>query len=162
LIVRQPFSGLKKVLLTSDGSSTSHFTYDYLGDFPLPPIINLEVMHVIPPVQTTYLVEPAGAMLPLMTPDNEASLKLENEIRGNEILETACYELSLHGLNAKKVLTTGDCVNQILSYIKTNQIDLLVCGSRGVGNLTGWLLGSVSRELVLHSPCSIMIARSPE
>lgn len=162
LIVKGPYSGLKRMLLVTDGSPASHYTGDYLGSFPLPPTTSLEVMHVIPSVKISYLVEPAGLVMPVFTPEDEAIQKQQNEILGNEILERACYELSLHGLNAKKVLRVGDSVEQIINYINTNQIDLLVCGSRGAGNFAGWFLGSISRELVLRSPCSVMVVRSPD
>jgi nucleotide-binding universal stress UspA family protein len=161
LIVRQPFKGIKKVLLTTDGSHASHFTCDYLSDFPLPPDVSVEVMHVMPVINPTYLVEPSGLVFPTLLPEDEARIKQENEIIGREALERACYELSLRGHNAKKVLRTGNYVDQILDYAQTNSIDLLVCGSRGIGNLTGWLLGSVSRELVLRAPCSVMVVSNP-
>jgi len=161
VIVRQPYNGIKRVLLVTDGSQASRYTCDYLGAFPLPKQVSLEVMHVIPFVKTSYLVEPAGLVLPMLTPEDETRIKQENEIQGHDILERSCFELSLHGLYAKKVLRSGDATEQILSYIRTNQIDLVVCGSRGIGNLTGWLLGSVSREIVQRASCSVMVVRSP-
>jgi nucleotide-binding universal stress UspA family protein len=39
--------------------------------------------------------------------------------------------------------------------------DLLVVGSRGHGELTGVLLGSVSSYCVTHAPCPVMVYRTP-
>lgn len=39
--------------------------------------------------------------------------------------------------------------------------DLLVVGSRGHGELTGVLLGSVSQYLVTHAPCTVVVVRPP-
>jgi len=161
LIVRQPYNGLKRVLLVTDGSPASHFTGEYLGAFPLPQQTSLEVMHVIPQVRTPYMVEPVGMVLPMLSSEDEARMRQENETQGNEILERTCHELSLHGLNAEKILRTGNVAEQILTYTKGNKVDLVVCGSRGAGNITGWLLGSVSRELVQHLTCSLMVVHNP-
>lgn len=40
--------------------------------------------------------------------------------------------------------------------------DLLVVGSRGHGAFSGMLLGSVSRHLVAHAHCPVVVVRAPE
>jgi len=162
LIVRPSLHEMKRILLVTDGSPASQSTCDYLGAFPLPALYSLEVMHVLPAIKVTYLVEPAGMLLPMYTAEDEARLTQENKTIGHEILEKACYQLGQHGLDAKKVMRTGDPVEQILEYAHSNQIDMLVCGSQGMGNITGWLLGSISRELVLRAPCSVLVVRKPQ
>lgn len=43
----------------------------------------------------------------------------------------------------------------------SNDADLLVVGSRGLGGFKGLVLGSVSQQLANHAPCSLLIVRSP-
>jgi nucleotide-binding universal stress UspA family protein len=117
-------------------------------------------MHVVIPVRTTYPVEPAGLALPTLSPEDEARLNQENVLRGQDFIERAQREFG-QTENTKLTLRIGDPLDQILAYIKAEQIDLLVCGSRGAGNLAGWLMGSISRELVRQALCSVLVVRTP-
>ena len=117
-------------------------------------------MHVVSPVRTTYPIEPAGLVLPTISADEEARLNQENLLRGQELLEKAQSELGWPG-KVTLSLQLGDALEQILTTIKIEKIDLLVCGSRGAGNLTGWLMGSISRELVRQATCSVLVVRTP-
>lgn len=159
LIVRGPYTGLKRVLLVTDGSPASQHTCEYFASFPLPKDASLEIMHVVTPVRVTYPVEPAGLALPVISAEDEARINQENALRGQDFLEKAREKLG--GQDAKLILRLGDPLEQVLTYIRSEKIDLLVCGSRGSGNLTGWLLGSISRELVRQAACSVLIVRTP-
>jgi len=53
----------------------------------------------------------------------------------------------------------GDAATEILAYAKENRVDLIVCGSRGLSEITGWLLGSVSRKLVHYAGYSVLIVK---
>ncbi len=160
LIVRGPYNGLKRVLLVTDGSPASQHTCEYIGDFPLPAETTLEILHVVVPVRTTYPVEPAGLSMPILSAQDEARLNQENLLQGQIFLEKAKSNLNFP-FETKLTLLLGDTIEQILAHIKEKDIDLLVCGSRGAGNLTGWLLGSISRELVRQATCSVLVVRTP-
>ena len=160
LIVREPYHGLKRVLLVTDGSAASRHTCDYLGAFPLPAETSIDILYVVTPVRATYPVEPAGLALPIITADEEARINAENSQHGQFLLEKTRQELG-EANPVNLVIKMGDPIEEIISYIKSEKIDLLVCGSRGTGNLTGWLLGSISRELVQQAPCSVMVVRTP-
>jgi nucleotide-binding universal stress UspA family protein len=53
----------------------------------------------------------------------------------------------------------GPPAEAILDVANTRKCDLIVMGSRGLGRLTGLLLGSQSQKVVQHAPCPVLIAR---
>ncbi len=160
LIVRPPYRGLKRILLVTDGSPASQHTCDFLGSFQLPAEASVEVMHVLLPIRTEYIVEPYGVAAITISPEDEARIRHDEELKGKMLLDVIRENLAEQGLSASTVLLRGDPVTEIVKYAREQTCDLIVCGSRGAGNLTGWLLGSVSRELVLHAPCSVLVVRS--
>jgi len=160
LIVRPPYRGLKRVLLVTDGSPSSQHTCDFLGSLQLPVNASVEVMHVLQPIRTTYIVEPYGVSAITISSDDEARIHRDEELSGKMLLDSVRESLAEHGISASTVFRWGDPVTEIIQYAREQQCDLIVCGSRGAGNLTGWLLGSISRELVQRAPCSVLVVRS--
>ena len=59
-------------------------------------------------------------------------------------------------------LLWGDAGTEIIDYVKTHDIDLIVAGSRGLSQMRGWFLGSVSRKLVHYSNCSVLIVKTEQ
>jgi len=53
----------------------------------------------------------------------------------------------------------GSPAEAILDIANTRKNDLIVMGSRGLGRLTGLLLGSQSQKVVQHAPCPVLIVR---
>ena len=53
----------------------------------------------------------------------------------------------------------GPPAEAILDVANTRKCDLIVMGSRGLGRLTGLLIGSQSQKVVQHAPCPILIVR---
>jgi nucleotide-binding universal stress UspA family protein len=65
---------------------------------------------------------------------------------------------------AKRVRTTsriGDPAEEIVAQAESDQSDLVVVGSRGLGRISGLLLGSVSQKVASLASCSVLIVRSP-
>ena len=53
----------------------------------------------------------------------------------------------------------GSPAEAILDVANARKSDLIVIGSRGLGRLTGALLGSQSQKVVQHAPCPVLIVR---
>lgn len=167
LIVRAPYAGLRRILLVTDGSVHSQLAVDYLIKFSLPVGSDVRVMHVLPPKPVPDLVTrswPIGAEMVMPVPPPEiveaAEKQAEGEEReGKEILDQTLETLEVAGIEADIVLTRGDSATEIIEYVKEHEIDLVVAGSRGLSQVKGWLLGSVSRKLVHYAGCSVLIVK---
>lgn len=71
---------------------------------------------------------------------------------GNVILDRA-LEMVPEGVAKESFSDTGSPAVVILDFAETNDIDLIVMGSRGLGVVKGVLLGSVSQYVVEQSKC---------
>ena len=67
--------------------------------------------------------------------------------------------LSENGIPAKAEVRTGDAAHEIIAAAAEHQVDLIVTGSRCLHGLDRWLLGSVARNVLLHSGVSVLIVR---
>lgn len=176
LVVRSHYEGLHRVLVVVDGSEYSQAALEYLGKLegsaysrlPLPKGADVHVMHVLPPMITTESLVHSWAYGPDMiypVPVGEMDIDTiaeEEEKKGKKLLDHAVETLAAGGITAKTVLIRGDAATEILEYIKDNDINLVVSGSRGLSGVSSWLLGSVSRKLVHYANCSVLVIRKYE
>lgn len=52
------------------------------------------------------------------------------------------------GINVKTVIETGDPAGVILNYVKTQGIEKVVMGNRGLSKISGLILGSVTSKVL--------------
>ncbi|MDO9303463.1 MAG: universal stress protein [Anaerolineales bacterium] len=166
LVVRAPYQGLRRILLVTDGSVPSQHAARYLGKFPLPEKADVRVMHVMPPLQhpltmVPYMGDWQTIYVPLPVVD-ETGLQKKQERNGHALLKRTCDLLQRHGISSTPILRQGDAATEIMEYAKSNQIDLIVAGSYGMGQFKSWWMGSVSRKLIHYSNCSVLVVRGPK
>jgi nucleotide-binding universal stress UspA family protein len=160
LVVRAPHTDIKNILLLTDGSSYSDHAAEYLARVPLPDDVTVHVMHVLAPfvprIMPTAL--PLGSV---MVPPIPTAEDLEAyDAAGQAMVDRAAQPLKARSIETISVLERGDPVEKVIEYAKAHEIQLIVCGSRGLGSLSGWLLGSVSRKLVHYFDCSVLVVKS--
>jgi nucleotide-binding universal stress UspA family protein len=56
-------------------------------------------------------------------------------------------------------LIEGSPAEAIIGVAMTRNSNLIIMGSRGLGNLAGLLVGSTSNKVVDHAPCPLLIVR---
>jgi nucleotide-binding universal stress UspA family protein len=164
LIVRAPYKKLKKVLLVVDGSSCSDVACGYLGAFPLPDGVEVIVMNVVPPPVLPIIVEPLIGSIsvpPVISSvgEQDEDQRIAADMEGMRIIKATIESLARNGIHATAQLGRGDAAEEIIAFARNQSIDLIIAGSRGLGAVRGWLMGSVSRKLAHYSNCSVLIAR---
>lgn len=164
LIVRAPYHGLRQLLLVTDGSPYSQKAVDTFGQFPLPPGVDVRLMHVMsPPPHPVSLGEVTHSRteetLPPAMNEKVAAEQAFEEREGQALLARTVDTLQAHGLQATRILKRGDAATEIIRYAQEQQVDLIVAGSRGLSQVKGWLMGSVSRKLLHYAGCSVMIVK---
>lgn len=80
-------------------------------------------------------------------------------IESQQILEKAVEALGAIPARVHTELVEGDAAESIIEVARIRESDLIVMGSRGLGRLTGMLLGSTSQKVVAHAPCPVLIVR---
>ena len=78
---------------------------------------------------------------------------------GQEILDSARQLLGEGSFELEEDLLEGPATDAILSVAEIRRTDLIVLGTRGMGSVTGLLVGSVSDKVTHHAPCSVMVVR---
>jgi nucleotide-binding universal stress UspA family protein len=59
----------------------------------------------------------------------------------------------------KRIAQSGPVARTIAGYAKRDKVDLIIMGSRGLGQAQGMLLGSVSHKVVSLADCAVMTVR---
>jgi nucleotide-binding universal stress UspA family protein len=75
------------------------------------------------------------------------------------LAEALVAELTREGLSAESDVLEGPPADAIINVATTREADLIVMGSRGFGQFTGLLLGSVSDRVVHYSTVPVLVAR---
>jgi nucleotide-binding universal stress UspA family protein len=162
LIVRAPYRRLAKVLLVTDGSPSSQEAARFLGGFCLPAGVELHAMHVLRPIPLPIIAGPyLGAWSTVTLGDPGPEVNAEETRRGEELLNTTLTLLERDPAQIKTVLVRGDAATEIIDYAGKEHVDLIVAGSRGLGQFKSLWVGSVSRKLVHYSDCSVLLVKQP-
>ena len=139
----------KKIIFASDGSDNAHraglAAVELVKDISLK---SITVIHIAtsPPAQSR-----------MIKADFDAHTLLEEDAK--EIMKQTFKEINNAGISVDVKVAFGDPADEIVKIIEKEGADLLVIGSRGLGSITGVLIGSVSQKIVHEAPCPVMIVK---
>ena len=141
----------KRILVPVDGSEGSAQAVALAGEVALATGCTLDILHV------SYFDSKTDSQADSWLPDEVAG---DVGNRQQEVLDKARASLP-ENLVADFHLRTGNPVEEILRFAHQQQDWLIVVGGRGLGAVEGFLMGSVSQQLLEESPVSVLVARNP-
>ena len=114
--------------------------------------------------KAVMLAETCGAKLNFLYVANINQLAI-NAVLSDAILDSVTkagnviLEMVPAGVEKESFSDTGSPAVVILDFAESNDIDLIVMGSRGLGVVKGVLLGSVSQYVVEQSKCPVLVVK---
>lgn len=138
----------KKILVPVDGSAFSFRAVKTAASLAEKYGSEVTLLYVVTMPFTSTAVSPeVGVIIPQHIFD-------ELEAEGHKILAQAATDLSQAVV--KTQIRTGHPAMEIIDEAK-NGYNLIVMGSRGLGELRGFVMGSVSDRVTHHSGCTVMV-----
>ncbi|HXR26632.1 MAG TPA: universal stress protein [Candidatus Baltobacteraceae bacterium] len=157
LVVRRPVAD--SLLVAVDGSPSADGAVRYLIANRILAGRPVEVLSVAPgPDLPDVAPLPEGADRPLEPAEGRL---VEDRWRAEAVAANAARSLDESGYTVRWSIGTGDAAHEIIEAAANFGSGLIVVGSRGHTGLTRLLLGSVARNVLLHTDASVLVVREP-
>jgi nucleotide-binding universal stress UspA family protein len=138
----------KRIVLATDGSADAQEAANYARDLALRDEGQVIVVYAFEPI-SDYLGEPHGSQT-----------SAERVSQGQRIAQEAAGRLEQAGVDVIIEVLEGPAAQAILNVSDVRQPDLIVMGTRGHGNLTSLLLGSVSHRVLAHAQTPVLVVKA--
>ncbi len=148
---------IKQLLVPSDFSEPSEVALRYGKALAEMFQAKLHLVHVLDENALIYpWTSPEGSTLTL----GAARVELEHAVqdRLNHVLTAEERDK----YSAQIVTLIGSPFLEIITYAKSQNIDLIVMGTHGRGPIAHMLMGSVAEKVVRKAPCPVLTVRHPE
>ncbi|MCG6659468.1 universal stress protein [Halomonas campisalis] len=97
-----------------------------------------------------------GASKGPLTEERREKLAAENREKSRRVLDQARQAVDLSGLEVKELIREGRPARAILQEAKEVGADVIVMGSRGMSDLKGMVVGSVSHRVSHGADCTVI------
>jgi len=139
----------KRILLAYDGSATGQAALLDCHEIAQWSHSELTLIAVMP--LTLTALGPEGGVY-------DEALQESERRRYQTILETGLRKLAESGVIAHGEVVAGDAVIEISHCARRIEADLIVVGHKHLdGWAARWWRGSVSKTLIEHAPCSVLV-----
>jgi nucleotide-binding universal stress UspA family protein len=143
---------VKQILVALDGSEPAARAAALAADLALTYRATLHLVHVIPRLVMTESLKQFAEIEGVENP-----MTLQVTAAAESFLEAARASAAARGVAplVTEVLV-GDPAVQLLDYARERGVDLIVLGRRGVGQIRGLLMGSVSSKVNSLATCPVL------
>jgi nucleotide-binding universal stress UspA family protein len=148
-----------KILLATDGTKHSDSALEMVGNLKLSAGDEIKIVSVVD-MAVPLSVDIYAGYLP-----TTAEIEKTAQENAAKILESASENIR-QNLSDDVFISTevllGSPESRIVETAEEMPADLIIVGSHGYNRWERLLLGSVSDSVVHHSPCSVLVVRSPQ
>ena len=137
----------KRILLAYDGSEHAQHAAEYAKELALRFKSELLIVYAFNPI-------PRWWGDPLV----ENAMQRETKHAG-EVIQKAFAFFQGTNIHLDSQIIEGPAAEAILRAAEGQMIDAIVIGSRGLGQATGLLLGSVSDKVMHNAPCTVVVVK---
>jgi nucleotide-binding universal stress UspA family protein len=147
-----------KILLATDGSPFSRAASALVMRLPWPKTRELTVLSVVDKPAWLPAAKAGG-----QDDEHSAYQRLQQTLRQEtqHILTREAERFTVMGWTPHTLVREGHTAHEIVSAAQEMGTDVIAVGSRGMGGIKRFLLGSVSQHVMTYAPCSVLIARQP-
>ena len=145
----------KNILVAVDGSDSSVRAMDVAIELCSTFGATLHLLHVVREMQVPSNIGRLEDMEKLQRQRHDALTAV-----GEQIVNQARRVAQTKGVASVEAdMATGDPATAIIKYADKNNDDLIVMGTRGLGQVEGLLMGSVSRKVANTTKAACLIVR---
>ncbi len=147
---------VKKILVPTDGSEHARRAIDLASDIALQYDAMVYILHVV--AESTIPDEVLEYIRVEKLEDPPERVYLQKI--GEGIIAAAEREARNKGLKeVQSVVVPGDPAEAIINFAREKGVDMIMIGSRGLGQVKGMLLGSVSSKVCHVADCTCMTVK---
>lgn len=112
----------------------------------------VSLIHVCVPVDSWL-----AAAYQQIDPEYFELFEAELKLLAGQRMEALAWDLAKAGVPAASYCLSGQPGAQIVEFARAEACDLILLGSRGLSAPAAVLLGSISRYVLHHAPCPVLV-----
>jgi len=151
---------IEKILIALDGSESADKALDFALDLADKYCADIVLLSVIQPVIVPMISYPASGV-PSIPPTSIGSYTKGFRAGHKKVLSQALKKAKKirPKLKVSTKLVEGRPSDKIIETAKEGNFDIIVIGSRGLGGIKEFFLGSVSDRVADEAPCPVLIVK---